>query len=162
MSKMIPRATIDVLRNFVDVSLDNFGFDCDLYIPTNMEALEELDIYVEPPDIEWTHYTAQIFIEWKPSMYRLKKLGIFVEGELPIIVYLPNQCTNDSGVEVDVDIQRSSYVKVSLEYIPSDFNKYTEFELVDLIVKHAHDAVIVKAYKAVPRRLPLIEIREHE
>lgn len=162
MSKMIPRETIDVMRNFVDISLDNYGFDVDLFIPTNVDALEPLDIYAEPPDYEFDHYTAKIFIEWSPSVYRLKNLGIYVEGELPIIVYLPNQCVNDLDVEVDVDILKSSYVKVSLEYIPSDFNKFTEFELVNVIVKNMHDAAIVKAWKAVPRRLPNIEIRKHE
>lgn len=159
---MIPRETIDALRNFNDVTLDIWGFDVDLYVPTNVVELEPLDIYIEPPDVEWNHYTAKIFIEWKPSIYRLKNLGIYVEGELPIIVYLPNQCVDDSNVEVDVDILKSSYVKVSLEYIPSDFNKFTEFELVDIIVKKMHDAAVVKAWKAVPRRLPHIEIRDHE
>jgi len=162
MSKMIPRRTIDTMRNFVDVSLDNFGFDCDLYVPTNIEDLETLDIYAEPTDFEFTHYTAKIFIEWHPSIYRLKNLGIYVEDELPIIVYLPNQCIGDDSEEVDVDIQKKSYIKVSLEYIPSDYSKYTEFELVELVVKHAHDAVLVKSYKAVPRRLPNVAIREHE
>lgn len=159
MSKMIPRRTIDVLRNFVDVSLDNYGFDVDLYIPTNIETLQPLDVYAEPTDLKYTHYTAKLFIEWHPSIYRLKNFGIYVEGELPIITYLPNQCTNDSDEEVDVDILKGSYIKIPLEYIPNDFTKYTEFELVDLIVKHMHDAVLVKAYKAVPRRVPNASIR---
>lgn len=159
---MIPRETIDVMRNFVDVSLDNYGFDVDLYVPTNKDDLEDLDVYAEPTDFEYEHYTAKLFVEWHPSVYRLKKLGIFVEGELPIIVYLPNQCTNDSDVEVDVDILKGSYIKISLEYIPSDFDKFTEFELVELVVRHMHDAILVQSYKAVPRRLPNIAIRNRE
>ncbi|MHA1692959.1 MAG: hypothetical protein ACTSU7_15145 [Candidatus Heimdallarchaeaceae archaeon] len=162
MSKMIPRRSIDIFRNFVDVSLDNYGFDVDLYIPTNKEALETLDIYSEPSDFEFNHYTTQVFVEWRPSIYRLKNLGIYVEDELPIIVYLPNQCTNDSGIEVDVDILRNSYIKVPLEYIPNNFDKYTEFELTTPVVKHMHDAVLVKSYKAVPKRLPEIAIRGYE
>ena len=149
---MIPRESIDAFRNFNDVSLDNYGFDVDLYVPTNLKDMESSDIYREPEDYEFDHYTAKIFIQWNPSVYRLKQLGIYVENELALIVRLPNQCLNDSDVEVDVDILKGSYVKVALKYIPGNLQKYSEFELVDQIIKHAHDAVIIKAWKAVPRR----------
>lgn len=152
MSNMIPRESIDVFRNFNDIALDNFGFDVDLYVPTNLKDVESADIYREPEDFEYSHYTAKIFIHWNPSVYRLKQLGVYVENELAIFVRLPNQCLNDDSVEVDVDILKSSYVKVALEYIPGNLQKYTEFELVDQLIKKAHDAVIIKAWKAVPRR----------
>ncbi len=149
---MIPRESIDVLREFNDIALDSFGFDVDLYVPTNLKAIEKADIYAEPEDFEYDHYTAKIFIQWSPSVYRLKQLGVYVENELALIVRLPNQCLNDNNVEVDVDILKGSYVKVALEYIPGNLQKYSEFELVDQLIKKAHDAVIIKAWKAVPRR----------
>jgi hypothetical protein len=162
---MIPRESIDVFRNFVDVSLDNYGIDCDLYVPTNIEDMQPLDIYREPIDYEYDHYTAKVFIQWHPSVYRLKNLGIYVEGELPIIVFLPNQCLSDDedsegNIEVDVDILKGSYIKIPLEYVPSNQQKNTEFELVDLIARNMHDAVLVKAWKAVPRRVIVPENRE--
>ena len=149
---MIPRETIDVLRNFNDVALDAWGFDVDLYVPTNLIDVESADIYREPEDFEYNHYIAKIFIQWNPSVYRLKQLGVYVENELALLVRLPNQCLNDNNVEVDVDILKGSYVKVALEYIPGNLRKYSEFELVDQLIRKAHDAAIIKAWKAVPRR----------
>lgn len=165
MSKMIPRRSIDTFRNFVDVTLDNYGIDCDLYIPTNLGDVEPLDIYSTPEDLEFEHYSCQVHIEWKPSAYRLKKLGVFVEDELPLIVYLPNQCLSDDTdsdgqIEVDVDILKHSYIKVPVEFIPDNDQKYNEFELVAPIVRHFHDAVLVKMYKAVPRRVVVPGNRE--
>lgn len=160
MSKIIPRETIDVLRNFVDVSLDVFGFDCDLYVPNNLDTLESLDVYSTPSDVEWDHYTALVFIEWSPNIHKLKNLGIFIEDELPLIVYLPNQCTDDDGNEVTVDILKQSYIKIPLEYVPSNYRKYTEFELVDQIIHKIHDAVLVKRWFAVPRRVPVEDNRD--
>jgi len=157
MSKMIPRETIDVLRDFVDISLDQYGIACDLYVPTNLDDIESLDIYRTPENYTFAHYSALVFIQWSPNVYRLKNLGIYVEGEIPIICYLPYNCTNDDGNEVAVDILKSSYFRVPIEYVPANFKKYSEFELVENIVRHMHDAVAVRAYKAVPRRIPSVE-----
>lgn len=159
MSKIIPRETIDVLRNFVDVSLDAYGIDCDLYVPNNLDNLEVKDVYVTPADVIWDHYAALVFIEWNPNIHKLKALGIFVEDEIPLIVCLPNKCINDSGEEVIVDILKQSYIKVPLEYVPSNLQKYTEFELVDQIIHKIHDAVLVQRWKAVPRRVPVVDNR---
>jgi len=73
MSKMIPRRSIDVLRNYVDVSLDNYGIDCTLYIPdaASYNAAERLDVYATPDDYTYVPYTTKVFIEWGPYTYRL-------------------------------------------------------------------------------------------
>lgn len=152
MSKMIPQRTIDTLRKQVDVSLGNYGITCDLYIPNNLSTTEKLDVYQAPSDYTYTHYTSMVFINWNPNIYRLKAKGLFVEGELPIIVYFPYQATNDSNVLVDIDILRHSYFSIEPQFIQDNFEGQEEFELVDIILSKFHDAAIVKSWKAVPRR----------
>lgn len=152
MSKMIPRRSIDVLRHQVDVSLDLYGIACELYIPSNIDEVETFDVYQKPEDFTFTRYNATVFIEWSPNMYRLKHYGLYVEGELPIVVWFGNKAYNENNELVDVDIIRHSYIKVMPEYVPDNFEGLEEFELVDVIIKSMHDAVLVKSWKAVPRR----------
>ncbi len=149
---MIPRRSIDAFRHQVDVAIDMYGIECDLYIPTNMDTVEVLDVYQKPADFVFSHYTCKANIEWSPNTFRLKHYGLFVEGELPIVVWFANKATNDEGVLVPVDIVRQSYIKVRPEYIPDNFEGLEEFELVDVLIKNMHDAALVKSWKAVPRR----------
>ncbi len=162
MSRMVPRRTIDALRKQVDMSIELWGIDCELYVPTNIEDVESLDIYVGPSDMEYDKYTTKVFIQWSPSTYRLKNLGVFVENELAIIVRLPSQCYDKDSTLVDVDIFKGSYLRIPLEYVPSNLQKYSEFELVDQVISKMHDAAVVKAWKAVPRRNVEPDIREAE
>ena len=152
MSRMIPQRTVNALRAQVNTSLENFGISCDLYIPTNLATTEVDDIYQAPVDYEFTHYTTTCFIDWNPNIFRLKALGLYVDGDTPIMVYLPYQATNDSGVLVDVDVLRHSYFKITPDYVPDNFEGAEEFELVDIVADKFHDAVVVKQFKAVPRR----------
>jgi len=152
MSKMIPQRVITALREQVNISLDNYGITCDLYIPSNLDTTEVYDIYQKPADYEFTHYTTTVFINWNPNIFRLKARGIYVDGELPIIVYFPYEATNDSDEIVDVDILRHSYFSIEPQFIPENFEGLEEFELVDILVDKFHDAVVVKKWKAVPRR----------
>ena len=149
---MIPQRSIDALRHQVNVSLDNYGIDCDLYVPTNLDETEVDDIYQAPADYVFTHYTSTCFIDWNPNIFRLKAKGLYTDGDTPIIVYLPYEATNDAGAVVDVDILRHSYIKMAPQYIPDDYEGEEEFELVDIILDKFHDAAIVKSWKAVPRR----------
>ncbi|MHA1591100.1 MAG: hypothetical protein ACTSUP_01185 [Candidatus Heimdallarchaeaceae archaeon] len=152
MSKQIPRRTIDALRKQVNVSLDNYGISCSLYIPNNLDETETFDIYQTPSDYTYDHYTTKVFIEWNPNIYRLKAKGLHVDGELPIIVRFPYEATDDDGNIVDVDILRHSYFGIEPEYIPENYEGIEEFELVDIMLDKFHDAVVVKSFKAVPRR----------
>ena len=162
MSKMIPRESIDALRQHNEIAIDMCGFETDLYIPTNTVDIESLDDYTEPADFEYIHYTGMVFVEWKPSIYRLKKLGIFVEGESPLIVRVKETAINDAGETVDVDVIVGSYIKPPIEYLPDNSIKLAAFELVEMIIPKAHDAAIIKSWKAVARRLPDQSIREAE
>lgn len=152
MSKMIPQRTISALRHQVNVSLDNFGISCSLYIPNNLDTTETLDIYQKPADYTYDHYTSKVFINWNPNVFRLKNLGLYVDGELPIMVYFPYNATNDDDTLVDVDILRHSYFSIAPQFVPDNYEGLEEFELVDIVADKFHDAVIVKQFKAVPRR----------
>lgn len=156
---MIPRASIDVLRDFVDVSLSAYGIDCTLYIPTDTSygEAEKLDVFATPGDYDFLSYSTKVFIEWTPNIWRLKKLGLFTEGQVPILAYFPNKVTalegSEVGTEVEVDIVKCSYIRILPEYIPDDQKGVEEFEIVNVGSPNMHDAIITKMYSLVPRRV---------
>ena len=159
MSKIIPRETIDVLRHQVDVSLDNFGIDCELYIPTNIsfDAAQKLDIFATVEDYSYIGYQAKIFIDWNPNVYRLKKLGLYTEGDLPILVYFGNKAIpledSEGAGQVDIDVILHSYFVVEPEYIPENYKGVEAFDIVNTVVKGMHDAILVQGFLAAPRRI---------
>jgi hypothetical protein len=152
MSKLVPQETVDALRNTVNVALNIGGFPCTLYIPNNYNQVMALDAYSTTNDYEFTTYTCNISVSWNPNKYHLKNLGLFVEGELPILVTLPNQAVNEDSETVDIDIIPGSYVKIPIYYIPDDISDTDEFELVDTPIESMHEIAIKQRFKAVPRR----------
>lgn len=160
-TRMLPRETIDVLRDYVDIALDAVGMDCTLYIPTNASytTAEKLDIYATPDDYTWISYSAKVFIEWSPSLYRLKKLGLFTEDVLPILCWFGNKATvlegSEVGEEVAVDVCLKSYFEIEPEFIPSNYEGIEQFELVNVASKGMQDCLIRKIYSAVPRRVEI-------
>ena len=158
MSKMIPRETIDALRHQVNVTLDNFGIDCHLFIPTTSSYNdgEEDGPFSVPGDLEYTEYTTRVFIEWGASVYRLKKLGLFVEGMLPLIAHFGTKATavsgSEAGEEVDVDIFQRCYFTITPEFIPNDYEGIESFEIVNRAIPEMHDAAIRGTFSLAPRR----------
>ena len=153
MSKMIPQRTVNAMRQAVDVSLSMYGIDCDLYLPQNLEEAEPLDIYNHPDNFACKHYTTTVRIEWSPNIYKLKYYGLYVEGELPILVYLPRTAINvETGLTETVHILKKSYLQVAPQYIHQNYIGNEQFELVDEIIKFIHDATLVQCWKAAPRR----------
>lgn len=156
---MLPRESIDQLRNYVDISLSGYGVDCTLYIPTNTSYsdAEKLDVFATPSDYSFLSYTAKVFINWTPNIWKLKKLGLFTEGQVPILAYLPNKVIalegSEAGDEVSVDITPHSYVRILPEYIPDDQKGVEEFEIVNIGTPNIQDAIIYKIYSLVPRRV---------
>ena len=153
-SRQIPQRTVDVLRQHLDVVMLTIGIPCTLYIPTEVSyaAAEKKDIFSTPSDYVYTSYSANIWIEWNPSTYRLKKFGLFVEESLPILVWMGHTATNQSDVVVDVDIVQHSYFTLDAQYVLDDTMKAEEFEIVNIGVRGMHDAMVLKAYSAAPRR----------
>jgi len=156
---MIPRRLIDVFRHQVDVSLGNYGIDCKLYKPTNISynEAEKLDVFAVKDDYEFIEYSAKVFIEWSPNLYKLKKLGLFTEDSIPILAWFGNKVIamegSEAGEEVDIDIVLHSYFIVEPEYIPNNLKGTESFELVNPVIKHMHDAVLVQGFLVVPRRI---------
>lgn len=143
MSRIIPQATINALRNFVDISVEIYGIDCKLFVPVNSTTIEANDAYTIPTDIQFKVSQTKVFIEWSPDTKRLRKLGIFTEDTIPLIVWFKNTPSLPMG----------SFVKVDIQYIPGNFSDSDEFEVTDTLIKGMHDAVILQGYKAVPRRV---------
>lgn len=156
---MLPRESIDVLRDYVDIALDAVGMDCTLYLPTDAtySAAERLDVFAKPSDYSFTSYSAKVFIHWNPSIYKLKKLGLFTEDSLPILVRFGNRATAltgpDAGTLVAIDVSLKSYFEIKPEFIPGNYEGVEQFELVNVASKGMQDALIRRVYSAVPRRL---------
>lgn len=159
MSRMIPRETIDALRIQVNVSLDNYGIDSILYLPTSVSyvASEKKDVFAVPADLTYTTYDCKVFIEWGVSVYRLKQLGLYTEDMLPIVAWFPNVAIgregSEIGAEVAIDVIRRSYFTVSPEFIPGNYVGSEAFEVVNPVVKGIHDAILVQGWSIVPRRI---------
>jgi len=144
MSRMIPQESIDVFRQFNDVSLDNYGIDCTLRIPINLTQMETKDAYGQPSDIQFKEYKNQkVFIEWKASENVLRKLGVFTEGVVPIIAWFKNSPM----------VTLHSYIIVPIQYIPKELSDTDEFEIVDRVQRGMHDAILINSFKIAPRRV---------
>ena len=160
-TRMIPRSMIDGLRKITDVILGAIGMDCTLYIPTisSYNTAEKLDVFATPTDYSYSSYSAKIFINWSPSTYRLKKLGLFVEDTLPILVWFGNKATaldgENEGSMVSIDPCRKSYFRINPEFVPESYEDVEEFELVNIAIKGFQDAVVRKIWSSVPRRVEL-------
>jgi len=143
MSNQIPMGTVDVLRQFNDIAIDQYGIDVNLYIPNNMTAVESNDAYLCPNDITYTEYLCQrVWIEWfAKDMVKLRKLGLFTEGEAPILAWFKN-CP---------EVVLGSYFVINERYIPDRYDT-DRFEVVDVILKNTYSGEIYKTFKMAPRR----------
>lgn len=159
MSKLVPRRTIDAIRNAVDVAMDVIGIDCTLYIPTNVsfDIANKLDVYSIPADLTYLSYSALVYLNWSPNVYKLKKLGLFTEGRLPILARFGNKATpltgSNAGTAIEVDIPIRSYFRMSPEFVPSDYAGTEEFEIVNEAIDGMHDAILTKMFSVAPRRV---------
>ena len=153
MSKMIPRETIDCLRKQNDVSVDIYGIPCDLYIPSNLDTVDDDDAYGADSQYTYDHYITVVWVEFSPSQKRLRKLGVFSEDVIPMIARFKETAVNDSSATVSVNVIIGSYIKLSIEYIPSNESNVDEFEIADVLIGKTHDAIISKLFKLVPRRV---------
>jgi hypothetical protein len=156
---MIPREVVDQLRNYNDIAIGAFGIACTVYVPTSAtyDSAEKLDVFSTPSDYSYNAYTAKVFIHWTPSIWKLKKLGLFVEGQTPILAYFPNKVAyadgSNEGDLVEVDIVQRSYIRIAPEFIPDDTEGVEEYEIVNVGTKNMQDAICVQIYSLVPRRV---------
>lgn len=144
MSLVIPQELVDALRHQSNFSVGHYGIDCLLNIPTNLDALDQADAYVGAPQhFTFTQRYSRVWIEWKPDVHRLRKLGlIYEEGDLPIIAWLPQS----------PDVLLCSYIKVPIQYVPRQY-KTDEFEIVENLIRGMHDSLVIGAFRIAPRRV---------
>ena len=150
MSKIIPQELVTALRNNHDVTMDVMGVDVQLFIPTNLNSLEDLDIYNEPTDTDFDEYAVQAFIEWSPGTQRLRKLSLFTEKDIPIICWLPNRIKVDD-VWTHLPTTIKSYIRVPTQFIPDTID-VDEFEVIDSLARNFHDSIVNRPWKLAPRR----------
>jgi hypothetical protein len=147
------------MRANVGIALDVAGIDCTIYIPTtsSLNQAEGLDVFETVNDLSFLSYSGQCFIAWNLNKYRLRKLGIYTEDDIPMVIWVPYKATalegSEAGSLVDIDVVQKSYIKIEQEFIPDNTKDVTEFELVDIRIKGTHDSVIGKSFKGVPRRI---------
>jgi len=120
MSKLIPLHTVDALRDNVDVVLDMYGIDCNLLIPTPTSFLEaeKLDAYMTPGDLSYVLYTAKVFIDVQPDIKRLRKLGLYTEGSLPIVAKFGRRAVAVSGPVEDSGDVHHGVGHYCVRYVP--------------------------------------------
>lgn len=160
MSKLIPRRTIDAIRKMVEVGLDVIGIACTLYIPTEQSysTAERLDVYSKPTDYVFTSYSTNVGIKWSPSVYELKKLGLFVEGQTPIMVQFGFHAValegSQIGQTVPINVIRNSYFRIEPEFVFGNYVGISEFQIVN-VATNLHDASLKRVFSAAPRRVKL-------
>jgi len=162
MSRMIPPELVNALRVQVNVSMDNYGQECTLYIPTNASHLdwEKKDIFAKPADLQYISYDSKVFIEWHPTAYKLKKLGLYVEDNLPIICWFGTTAVaregSNIGQVVSVSITKQSYFSISISSVPEDIVKTSQFEILRPSPKNQfQDFEIYNCYAIAPMRVPI-------
>jgi hypothetical protein len=135
----------------LDVSVRLYGIDVTLFVPSNWDDVDQNTMYHVPAqEFTFTEYVTRAFIEWSPSIHRLKNFGIVTEGELPILCYM--EFPKDLGsFESYPDTIIGSWIRVPLQYVQR-YRDTDEFEIVDNFVRGMHDAVAVSCLKLAPRR----------
>lgn len=151
--RLLPQRLINSFRGFTNVALDTYGMDCTLYIPSNMNTVETSDIYAKPSDYTFDQHFTKVWVEWAPNKHRLRKLGIFMEDETPIIAWFGNITRNPLGLGDDIDICIKSYFVLPTQYIPLQDLDTEEFEIVDVLIPSMADKVVRKCFKIAPRRI---------
>lgn len=153
MSRMIPQRTVNTLRQYTNLAVDLYGIDCFLYVNSNPNTVANLDEYATPADMTFRRYSTKVWIDWSPNKHQLRKMGIFVEDQTPMICYFSNKIADENSNTADIDIIIGSYFKIDMQYIPLKQIDSDEFELIDVIIPSAHDAVITKYFEFAPRRV---------
>jgi hypothetical protein len=143
MSGQIPDTTVNVLRTFNDISINQYGIEVNLYIPNNLNVVETNDAYIAPNSITYTEYLMQkVWIEWfARDIVKLRKLGLFTEKEAPIVAWFKNS----------PEVILGSYIVVKERYIPDQYDT-DRFEVVNIILKNTYSGEIYKSFKMAPRR----------
>ena len=145
---MIPLALVQSIQTANDVSLTAYGIDVELHLLTNANAIDFLDSYLDIlRDGQFTIINTKTWIEWSPNVYKLKKLGLFNESDLPILAYFKS----------NLDIPMHSYIKIPITYAPQDRQQTDSFEIVNRVMGDGSggkfsDIEVISCYSIAPLR----------
>ena len=141
---MLPIQIANALRNSNNVALQTYGIQVTLWLSTNDTAVENLDDYQTPADYTYNAIPTRCWIEWSPNIYRLRKLGLFNEKDLPGLVHFDNR----------IEITRYSYIEVPITFLPINQKDTQQYEIIDQAIPNLADIDIKRVYKIAPRRVP--------
>lgn len=152
MSRLFPTALANNIRHMLDVSVDIYGIECQLFIPTNLQTMLEEGVYADPADYTYEEYTAKVIIEWNPNIHRLRAKGLFLEEEAPIIARFSSKGLKSGETEQrDIEVIAKSYISLSVGYVPPNV-KTDKFDVVDITAEGMQDVNVLKMWKLTPRR----------
>lgn len=138
----LPKETLDTLRSYNDISVDIYGFDCDLFVPNNLNANENDDVYKVATDNNYTGVKTKVFVEWTPNIHKLRKMGIYAdEGSLPILGWFKEL----------PEVKRGTFVRFREGLVPIHYGT-ADFEVVDIEIRAMYDSAVLQVYKLVPTR----------
>ena len=144
MSNLIPPVVVQAIRTMLNTTIDIIGIDAKLYTPINV-AHQQLDIYQESPENQYSDpIDTRVFIVRNPTTKQLRQWGLYEEDQASILCWLKNT----QGLP---QIQRGSYIDVETNH-DTDIITHERYELVDEIVKHAHDSVLISCWVIAPYR----------
>ena len=143
MSTLLPKATIETLKQFNDLGVKLYGIDCTLYIPNNLTTLEPTDMYISPDTILYTEHPHQkIWLEWyDKALVKLRRANAYAEDSPPITARFLSY----------INVLVNSYIVLPTEYEGNQY-KTLEFEIVDVVLEHTYDAEVYRKFKLAPRR----------
>jgi len=138
---------VDSLRRAQDLAVTNYGIPCTLYIPNNLTTLEPNDVYTNPDNITYDTYLNQkVWIEWyAKDLYKLRKMGVFAEHELPVLGYF----TNSPIVTI------RSYITVPIRYVPDSYG-VENWEVVESVMVGTFSNQTISKFKLAPLRKPTV------
>lgn len=153
MSNMIPQESADAFRIFTNVSVENYGMPCTLYVPNNLTATMLRDTYTKPSDYVFDEYDTKVWIEWAPNKRQLAKLGLFAEEETPMLAHFSNVFRGPFQDLHDLDITIGSYFEIGVQYITKLKEYVSEFDIVDVMATGMANKLMTKVFKIAPRRV---------
>lgn len=143
MSLLLQQSAIDAIRANLNLALKMFGQDVALFVPVNdnpgVGSMHDAD----PTRRTWHQVDTRAWIEMKPSISKLKKMGIFAEGEAPMICWIMNS----------FDVKIHSYIRIISQFEPRVYSS-SEFEVVDVLIRAMQDKEALQCFKIAPRRFP--------
>ena len=142
MSRLVPIETAQAFKNSVNIAVDFYGIDVDLYMLMNADAIQDLDVYSSVEDRQYQKMHVKCRMEWINDIYKLRKLGLYNEKYLPIVAWFRS----------DIDIPLHSYFVVPVAYMPNNQIDTDKFEIVDDGIEGLADIEILRAYKVAPKR----------